>query len=121
LTFFSCDSTDSHISGTAVFVTAYPQCIDSKFSPSAEIQSLDLGKPVLDFTVDAQGLVWVCIDVNWNKYSEEVVSVRLGKIQSDGKASITLLCKAIGTDDVFSSLKYLQQRSRNIGKRSFRL
>ncbi|KAF5336721.1 hypothetical protein D9758_015084 [Tetrapyrgos nigripes] len=65
----------SVVGATALFVTAYPQSTDSGFSSSAEIQTIDLGKPVLDFTTDEKGLVWACVDVNWDGPSEDLSSI----------------------------------------------
>ncbi|THU92732.1 hypothetical protein K435DRAFT_671619, partial [Dendrothele bispora CBS 962.96] len=72
----------SVVGGTAVFLTPFPQSESS----TGDIECIDLGKPVLDFVADSQGLVWICVDVNWNP---EVTSqaVRLSKIETDGKVS----------------------------------
>ncbi|KAK1218334.1 tRNA (guanine-N(7)-)-methyltransferase non-catalytic subunit trm82 [Marasmius sp. AFHP31] len=60
-------------SATALFATPFPDSSDSSNPPT--IHTLDFGHPVLDFTLDADGLVWVTIDRNLTK----------GSVSWDGK------------------------------------
>ncbi|KAL0566313.1 tRNA (guanine-N(7)-)-methyltransferase non-catalytic subunit trm82 [Marasmius crinis-equi] len=52
---------------TAIFATPFPEATNSSSPPT--IQALDFGHPVLDFTLDSNGLVWVTIDRNLTKGS----------------------------------------------------
>ncbi|KAJ8085340.1 tRNA (guanine-N(7)-)-methyltransferase non-catalytic subunit trm82 [Marasmius tenuissimus] len=63
----------SVIGATALFATPFPDSSDSSNPPT--IHTLDFGHPILDFTLDADGLVWVTIDRNLTK----------GSVSWDGK------------------------------------
>ncbi|KAI8985736.1 WD40-repeat-containing domain protein [Trametes punicea] len=67
------------VGATAVFYAPYP--VDGERLPSSVVQAVDLGKPVIDFTVDSNGNVWTFLDMEWgtshSPLSENVQSIRL--------------------------------------------
>ncbi|KAE9392325.1 WD40 repeat-like protein [Gymnopus androsaceus JB14] len=71
--------------GTALFAVAYP---DGKSSAQPSVHALDFGKPVLDFTVDLDDLIWVSIDFNWSTEGNVVPegkAIQVAKLSVDGQ------------------------------------
>lgn len=54
---------------TALFQFAFPSEADT--SPNPTIQAFDLGKPVVDFVVGIDSLVWVLVDSEWSSTAKE--------------------------------------------------
>ncbi|KAJ7625526.1 WD40 repeat-like protein [Roridomyces roridus] len=51
----------SAVGATALFLCPFPDSDDA----ASAIQTFDFGKPVLEFTLSADGLIWVCLDGQW--------------------------------------------------------
>ncbi|KAF5383622.1 hypothetical protein D9615_003555 [Tricholomella constricta] len=56
----------SAVGATALFTTSYPSD-----AIASEVRAFDLGRPVLNFTVTDDGLIWVCLDGNWTDGTPE--------------------------------------------------
>ncbi|KAH9893323.1 WD40-repeat-containing domain protein [Cubamyces lactineus] len=54
----------SAVGATAMFYAPFPQ--DGEKLLASSVRAVDLGKPVVDFTVDEEGNVWTFLDVEWN-------------------------------------------------------
>ncbi|KAI0642324.1 WD40-repeat-containing domain protein [Trametes meyenii] len=63
---------------TAIFYAPFPA--DGEKVSTSAIRAFDLGKPVVDFTVDDSGFVWASVDASWGSHDtapENAPSVRL--------------------------------------------
>jgi len=97
-------------SATALFATMFPDA-SSPSNPPA-VHTLDFGHPILDFTLDASGLLWVTIDrnltrgsVSWDgktipdmssSSSSTGPSVRLVEVKSDSSVSAMNMFRLFG-------------------------
>lgn len=64
--------TDAPSSATALF--ACP------LKPGALVQSFDIQKPVIDFSITDEGLVWVFLDGNWVRSEEESATTNMIRV-----------------------------------------
>ncbi|KAI0333911.1 hypothetical protein GY45DRAFT_1243707 [Cubamyces sp. BRFM 1775] len=54
----------SAVGATAMFYAPFPQ--DGEKLPASSVRAVELGKPVIDFTVDEDGNIWTFLDAGWN-------------------------------------------------------
>ncbi|KAF7370384.1 tRNA (guanine-N(7)-)-methyltransferase non-catalytic subunit TRM82 [Mycena sanguinolenta] len=59
-----------HLVFSAVGATALFSCIYSE-EVETEVHAFDFDKPVIDFTVASDGLIWVCLDAQWSQTGVE--------------------------------------------------
>ena len=58
---------------------------------STKVHAFDLGKPVLDFEIDTEGIIWVCVDANFS--TPEAPSSMIHILKVDDAA---VSCKIVG-------------------------
>ncbi|OSD04707.1 WD40 repeat-like protein [Trametes coccinea BRFM310] len=61
----------SAVGASAVFYAHLPA--DGEKAPASSVRAVDLGKPVIDFTVGHDGCVWVLMDAEWGTNAGSVV------------------------------------------------
>ncbi|KAF4593370.1 tRNA (guanine-N(7)-)-methyltransferase non-catalytic subunit trm82 [Pleurotus pulmonarius] len=71
----------SAIGATALFAVD----VSAGFSTPSEIEHFDFGKPVIDFIVEDDASIWVCLDAQWGDAGDDVMVHRIklvaGKFQ----------------------------------------
>ena len=105
-------------SATALFFFSFPS--DPKAQPAPSISSLNLGRPVVDFTIDENGQIWALVDGERQEQSQAVAAsgesdqrlVRLLKFV-DGKVKAQDIFLVL-----FLNLAYSSQRLRGKHLRS---
>lgn len=81
---------------TALFYCRFPTSLD--VLPAWSIAWLDLGKPIIDFVVSHDGLVWVLVDGEWQSEPSDT------EIQQDANRLVRLLKWVDGKVFLFSYL-----------------
>ncbi|KAJ6504799.1 WD40 repeat-like protein [Mycena vitilis] len=76
---------------SAVGATALFYCPDSE-DAELEIHAFDFGKPVIDFTVTSDGLIWVCLDGLWSEdaANSTPTMVRVVRLSPDKLVEVTV-------------------------------
>lgn len=51
--------------------------VSAGFSTPSEIEHFDFGKPVIDFVLEDDGSIWVCLDAQWGDAGDDVMVHRI--------------------------------------------
>ncbi|KDQ27071.1 hypothetical protein PLEOSDRAFT_30588 [Pleurotus ostreatus PC15] len=66
----------SAIGATALFAVD----VSAGFSAPSEIEPFDFGKPVIDFTLEDNGNIWVCVDAQWGEAVNDAMVERINLV-----------------------------------------
>lgn len=54
--------------------------VSTGFSTPSEIEHFDFGKPVIDFVLEDNGSIWVCLDAQWGDAGDAVMVQRVNLV-----------------------------------------